>query len=57
MVKKGYASVVAMNAVVVLFLGCATAASLHAPAVQSGYAPVNGLKMYYTDVEFQGLDA
>lgn len=45
--KKGFAPVVAMNAVAVLFLGCATAASLHSPAVQSGYAPVNGLKMYY----------
>jgi len=47
MTKKGYAPVVAMIAVAVLFLGCATAANLHAPAVQSGYAPVNGLKMYY----------
>lgn len=45
MVKAGYAA--ALNAVMVLTLGCATAASLRTPAVQSGYAPVNGLKMYY----------
>ena len=45
MVKKGYAA--ALNAVVVLSLGCATAADFHAPAAQRGYAPVNGLKMYY----------
>jgi len=47
MVKKGCAAAFALNAVVALSLGCATAASLHAPAVRSGYAPVNGLKIYY----------
>ena len=45
--KKGYAAASAVNAAVVFSLGCATAASLHAPPVQSGYALVNGLKMYY----------
>src|SRR6266542_5065917 len=47
MATKGYAAARALIAVVVPGLGCATAASLHAPAVQSGYAPVNGLQMYY----------
>ena len=47
MFKKGFAAASAMNAVVVLGVGWATAAGLHAPAVRSGYAPVNGLKMYY----------
>jgi pimeloyl-ACP methyl ester carboxylesterase len=47
MIRKGYAAASAVYAAVVLSPGCATAASLHAPAVQSGYAPVNGLKMYY----------
>ena len=47
MVKKGYAAASGLIAVVVLILGCATAASPQTPAVQSGYAPVNGLKMYY----------
>ena len=47
MVRKGYAVASALYAVVVLGLGCATAASLQPPAMQSGYAPVNGLKMYY----------
>jgi pimeloyl-ACP methyl ester carboxylesterase len=46
-VRKGRAAVSALNAVVVLSLGCATTANLHTPAVRSGYAPVNGLKMYY----------
>jgi uncharacterized protein YceK len=34
--------------VIALIGGCATTASRHAdaPAFQSGYAPVNGLKMY-----------
>jgi len=45
--KKGFAAASAMNAVVVLGAGWATAAGLHIPAVRSGYAPVNGLKMYY----------
>ena len=44
---NGYAAATVLNAVVVFSLGCATAASLHAPPVQSGYALVNGLKMYY----------
>ena len=47
MVRKGYAVASILYAGVVLGLGCATAASLQPPAVQSGYAPVNGLKMYY----------
>ncbi len=47
MIRKGYAVGSALYAVVVLSLGCATAASIQPPAVQSGYAPVNGLKMYY----------
>jgi pimeloyl-ACP methyl ester carboxylesterase len=47
MVRKGYATAFVLNAAAVLGLGCATATSLHVPAVQSGYAPVNGLKMYY----------
>ena len=47
MVKKGYAAASGLIAVVVLSLGSATAASLHTPSVQRGYAPVNGLKMYY----------
>jgi pimeloyl-ACP methyl ester carboxylesterase len=47
MITNGYAAASAFYAVAVLGLGCATAASLQPPAVQSGYAPVNGLKMYY----------
>ena len=47
MVRKGYGVASALYAVVVLSLGCESAASLQPPAVQSGYAPVNGLKMYY----------
>jgi pimeloyl-ACP methyl ester carboxylesterase len=46
MVKKRFAAG-ALIAVVVLSLGCATGAPPHAPAAQSGFAPVNGLKMYY----------
>lgn len=46
MIKKGYAAT-AFYGVAVLGLGCATAAGLQPPAVQSGYAPVNGLKIYY----------
>ena len=45
--RMGYAAAGIVNAVMVLGAGCATTASLHAPAVRSGYAPVNGLKMYY----------
>ncbi len=42
--------------VIALVAGCATPASRHAdaPAFQSGYAPVNGLKLYY---EIHGSDA
>jgi pimeloyl-ACP methyl ester carboxylesterase len=47
MVKKRFAAAGALNAVVALSLGCATGAPLRAPAAPSGYAPVNGLKMYY----------
>lgn len=47
MVKKRFAAPGALNAVVALSLGCATGAPPHTPAAQSGYAPVNGLKMYY----------
>ena len=47
MVRNGYALASALYAVGVLSLGCATAASLQPPAMRSGYAPVNGLKMYY----------
>jgi pimeloyl-ACP methyl ester carboxylesterase len=47
MVRTGYAVAGALCAVVVLSLGCATTASRQPPAVRSGYAPVNGLKMYY----------
>ena len=41
--------------VIALIAGCATTASrpVDAPAFQSGYAPVNGLKMYY---EIHGSD-
>ena len=46
-VRKGRAAVGALNAVAVLSLGCATTANHPTPAVRSGYAPVNGLKMYY----------
>src|SRR5512141_2034058 len=46
MVKKGHAAS-ALYAVAVHGPGRATAASLQPPAVRSGYAPVNGLKMYY----------
>jgi pimeloyl-ACP methyl ester carboxylesterase len=42
---KGYAAASAF--IVVLILGCAIAASLHEPAARSGYAPLNGLKVYY----------
>ena len=45
--RKGRAAAGAVCAVMVPGVGFAMAASLHAPAVQSGYAPVNGLKMYY----------
>jgi hypothetical protein len=45
MVKKG--SIVAIIIVLALSSGCATPVSPHAPAVRTGYAPVNGLKMYY----------
>src|SRR5512141_941879 len=47
MVRNGYAVASALCAIVVLGLGCATAASRQSPSVKSGYAPVNGLKMYY----------
>lgn len=47
MVKKGHTAASALYAVAVHGPGCATAASLQPPAVQSGYAPVNGLKIYY----------
>ena len=47
MVRKRFAAAGALNAVVALSLGCATGATPHIPAAQSGYAPVNGLKMYY----------
>jgi pimeloyl-ACP methyl ester carboxylesterase len=45
-----------MFIVVALIAGCATPASRHAdaPAFQSGYAPANGLKMYY---EIHGSDS
>jgi len=33
--------------IVVLSLGCATTARFHAPATRGGYAPLNGLKVYY----------
>lgn len=42
---KGYAAASAFIAV--LSLGCATAKGLPAPAARSGYAPLNGLKVYY----------
>ena len=47
MATKRCAAAIALNAVAVLGLGCATAARLQPPAVESGYAPVNGLRMYY----------
>lgn len=47
MAKKGHAAAGALYAVAVHGPGCATAASPQPPAVRSGYAPVNGLKMYY----------
>ncbi|MDD5763283.1 MAG: alpha/beta hydrolase, partial [bacterium] len=46
MFTNGYGAS-ALIAILVPGLGCATMASHHAPAVRSGYAPVNGLKMYY----------
>jgi len=46
MVKKRFAAG-ALIAVVVLSLGCAPTAGLQPPAVKRGYAPVNGLTMYY----------
>ena len=45
--RKGRAVAGAVCAVMVPGVGFAMAASLHAPAVRSGYAPVNGLRMYY----------
>ena len=45
--RKGRAAAGAVCAVMVPGVGFAMAATLHAPAVQSGYAPVNGLRMYY----------
>lgn len=42
---KGYGAASAFLAV--LSLGCATAKGLPAPAARSGYAPLNGLKVYY----------
>lgn len=44
---NGYAAAAVWNALVVFSLGCATASNLQRPAVQSGYAPVNGLEIYY----------
>ena len=46
---------ISMFIVIALIAGCATPASRHAdaPAFQSSYAPVNGLKMYY---EIHGSD-
>ncbi len=48
-------NVIGMFIVIAIIAGCATPASRHAdaPAFQSGYAPVNGLKMYY---EIHGSD-
>jgi pimeloyl-ACP methyl ester carboxylesterase len=43
--KRSIAAIII--AVLALSTGCATPVSPHAPAVRSGYAPVNGLKMYY----------
>ena len=47
--------VIGMFIIMALIAGCATPASRHAdaPAFESGYAPVNGLKMYY---EIHGSD-
>lgn len=47
MVKKGGIAALIFNAFLALSPGCATPVSPHALAVRSGYAPVNGLKMYY----------
>jgi pimeloyl-ACP methyl ester carboxylesterase len=47
MFKKGYLAVAALTAIVVFGRSSATAVSPDAPAVHRGYAPVNGLKMYY----------
>jgi len=44
---NGNAAVIALYVVTSFCLCSARAASPHAPAVQRGYAPVNGLKMYY----------
>ena len=53
MVKKGKIVASIVIAVLVLISGCAAPTSPRAPAIQSGYAPVNGLKMYY---EVHGSD-
>jgi len=55
MVKKGSNTAIIFIAILALIASCATPASRHAdaPAVQSGYAPVNGLQMYY---EIYGSD-
>ena len=55
MVKKGSTTAIIFIAILALIAGCATPASNHAdaPVFQSGYAPVNGLKMYY---EIYGSD-
>ena len=47
MVRTGCSAAGALNAFVVLSLGYAAPTSPHPPAFESGYAPVNGLKMYY----------
>jgi hypothetical protein len=55
MVKKGSSTAIIFIAILALISGCATPAIHHAdaPVFQSGYAPVNGLKMYY---EIYGSD-
>jgi pimeloyl-ACP methyl ester carboxylesterase len=54
-VAKQGSLAISMFIVMALIAGCALPASRHAdaPAFQSGYAPVNGLKMYY---EVHGSD-
>lgn len=47
MKKIGRAAAGAVCAVMVPGVGFAIAANLQAPAARSGYAPVNGLRMYY----------
>ena len=49
MAKKQRSFVIGILTVIALIAGCASPASRHAdaPAFQSGFAPVNGLKMYY----------